>query len=421
MIAADAMSLRILLSDLEKFYCEKSLPVLDYTYFDWLVDYRKEQRKSDFCAHYELSRKYWSNRLPDLPGSPLLPTISLTETVPANNVVRRHVWIDAKKRKILEQTASRYEITMAFSLASAFAEIVTAFSDIPDFIVNLPLFNRQPLHHQVEHLVGDFTSSVLLAWNGNCPGSFCERARRFQQRFHEDVVYANYSGIELLRDLSRYHEEPVYAPIVFTSALGLGELFNQDVRALFGEPVWIVSQGPQVLLDIQISELNSGLLINWDAREEAFLPETLDLMFAAYVDLVEKLISQPESWLNPVGTIVSENILDKRCQLLTRTSEKSSLLHDNFFIRALQQPEYPALFGDDITLSYSCLSEWSRQIAALLVRRGMISGERVAVSLPKGPGQIAAVLGVLFAGGVYVPVGIDQPAARRQRIYQSAN
>ncbi|EMB9905293.1 amino acid adenylation domain-containing protein [Salmonella enterica] len=421
MIAADAMSLRILLSDLEKLYCEKPLPDLEYTYFAWLEDYRKEQCKPGNRAYYDLSQKYWSNRLADLPGPAQLPTISLTGSIPANNVVRRHVWIDAEKRKILEQAANRHQITMAFSLASAFAEIVTAFSDVPDFLVNLPLFNRQALHHQVEHLVGDFTSSVLLAWNGSTPGSFCERARRFQQRFHEDVIYANYSGIELLRALSRYHDEPVYAPIVFTSALGLGELFSHDVRALFGEPVWIVSQGPQVLLDIQISELNGGLLINWDAREAAFLPGTLDLMFAAYTELVEKLIIQPESWFNPVRTIVTKNVQEKRRRLLTLSSEKSSLLHDNFFIRALQNPEHPALLRDDITLSYSSLSEWSRQIAALLVRRGMLPGERVAVSLPKGPGQIAAVLGVLFAGGVYVPVGIDQPTVRRQRIYQSAN
>ncbi|MEV7028391.1 amino acid adenylation domain-containing protein, partial [Kitasatospora sp. NPDC093558] len=41
----------------------------------------------------------------------------------------------------------------------------------------------------------------------------------------------------------------------------------------------------------------------------------------------------------------------------------------------------------------------------------------VAVTLPKGPDQIAAVLGVLAAGAAYLPVGVDQPAARRERIH----
>jgi amino acid adenylation domain-containing protein len=44
----------------------------------------------------------------------------------------------------------------------------------------------------------------------------------------------------------------------------------------------------------------------------------------------------------------------------------------------------------------------------------------VGVCLPKGPDQIAAVLGVLAAGGVYVPVGVDQPGMRRATILAAA-
>ena len=39
----------------------------------------------------------------------------------------------------------------------------------------------------------------------------------------------------------------------------------------------------------------------------------------------------------------------------------------------------------------------------------MRPGDPVAITIAKGPGQIIAVLGVLAAGGVYVPVGVDQP------------
>jgi amino acid adenylation domain-containing protein len=42
------------------------------------------------------------------------------------------------------------------------------------------------------------------------------------------------------------------------------------------------------------------------------------------------------------------------------------------------------------------------------------------VTLGKGPEQVAAVLGVLAAGGTYVPVGVDQPVQRRGRIYRDA-
>lgn len=42
------------------------------------------------------------------------------------------------------------------------------------------------------------------------------------------------------------------------------------------------------------------------------------------------------------------------------------------------------------------------------------------MTLPKGTGQITAVLGVLAVGAAYAPVGVEQPAARRARIHSVA-
>uniref|UniRef100_A0A6M2DYZ0 Putative secreted protein n=1 Tax=Xenopsylla cheopis TaxID=163159 RepID=A0A6M2DYZ0_XENCH len=41
--------------------------------------------------------------------------------------------------------------------------------------------------------------------------------------------------------------------------------------------------------------------------------------------------------------------------------------------------------------------------------------------MSKGAGQLVAVLAVLLAGAVYVPVSLDQPAARREKIYADAS
>ncbi|NUU20680.1 MAG: non-ribosomal peptide synthetase, partial [Streptomycetaceae bacterium] len=43
-----------------------------------------------------------------------------------------------------------------------------------------------------------------------------------------------------------------------------------------------------------------------------------------------------------------------------------------------------------------------------------------AVTIPKGPDQVLAALGVLAAGAAYVPVGVEQPEARRARIHATA-
>ncbi|MCI4066431.1 amino acid adenylation domain-containing protein [Micromonospora sp. R77] len=68
-------------------------------------------------------------------------------------------------------------------------------------------------------------------------------------------------------------------------------------------------------------------------------------------------------------------------------------------------------------MSYGELADRALRIAGALRRHGVTPGDAVAVTVPRGVTQIAAVLGVLAAGASYVPVSVDQPAARRDRIH----
>ena len=103
----------------------------------------------------------------------------------------------------------------------------------------------------------------------------------------------------MLRDLSRHRGTPVLAPVVFTSALGLGELFCGDVTHAFGAPSWIISQGPQVSLDAQVTEFDGGVMVNWDVREDVFPAGVIDAMFAHHIDELRRLASAGDAWTRP--------------------------------------------------------------------------------------------------------------------------
>ncbi|MTE11316.1 amino acid adenylation domain-containing protein [Nocardia sp. CT2-14] len=71
-------------------------------------------------------------------------------------------------------------------------------------------------------------------------------------------------------------------------------------------------------------------------------------------------------------------------------------------------------------LTYGELAAQALAVAGALRAAGVRPGDAVAVQLPKGPEQILATAGVLAAGGVYVPIGFDQPAARRDEIARTS-
>ncbi|MEM9489589.1 MAG: AMP-binding protein, partial [Myxococcota bacterium] len=367
-------------------------------------------------------RAYWQARLDGLPPAPQLPTAPHDASVDATKVVRRHRWLAPDQVHAFEQLARRHGLTTAMALAAVFAEVLTAWSDEPRLLLNLPMFNREPLHPEVGMLVGDFTSSVLLAWDGTVAGSFAERARRLQDQFHADAEHTGYSGVDVLRDLSRLRGEQVLAPVVYTSALGLGELLPAAVREQFGTVSWIISQGPQVWLDAQVTEFDGGLLVNVDARESAFAPGVLDAMFAAHSRLLDHLLSEEDAWTQPIPALVPDEQLQVRGATAAAAATPSGRrLHDGFFAVASHKPLAPALlWGRDGAMSYGELRERALSVAGYLREQGVVTGDVVAIHLPMGTEQIAAALGVLAAGAAYLPVGLDQPRSSRERIYKAA-
>ena len=422
MLAADALSLRVLLADLAALYRgTEQLPPIAYSYRRYLADRAASKERERDRAR---DAAWWAARLPDLPGAPALP---VAQGPVRPRVTRRHHWLPPEARDALFARAHRHGVTPAMALAATYAEVLAAWSAEHRFLLNVPLFDRESLHPDVPLLVGDFTGSVLLTADMAGQDAFERRARALQERFLDDAAHASYSGVEVLRDLNRARPGGgrVLAPVVFTSALNLGELFSEDVRACFGRPVWIISQGPQVWLDAQVTELDGGLLVNWDALEQAFPEGMLDAMFAAYRTLVDSLAASDAPWGAPVPELLPQDQREARARANATDGPRTGLLlHEDFLSRAERTPDRPALlWGTDDTdgcLTYGELADRARRIAAALAAHAVGPGDRVAVCLPKGADQIAAVLGVLTAGAAYVPVGRDHPPARRDRVLSRA-
>ncbi|MEY9212482.1 amino acid adenylation domain-containing protein [Thermobifida halotolerans] len=414
MIVADALSLRVLLEDLTAAYDGRALPPLEYGFARYLA----ERARRDTPAR-DRARRWWRRRLADLPPPPELPTvIDATRPTPAGSPharsTRLHHWIDPERSRRLAERARAHGLTPAAALATAFAEVLGAWSASPRFLLNLPLFDRAPLHPDVDRVLGDFSGSVLVAADVTERLPFAQRARRTQDELRRAIDHGAYSGVEVLRDLARAAGGAVLAPVVYTSAIGLGPLFTDTVQRRFGRPSWIISQGPQVWLDAQVTELDGGLLLNWDARERVFAPGFLGAAFAAYRDLVDALVDDPDAWQTPYRPDLPE--VRRRAAAPDADLPEARTLHRAFFERAGSAPGRTALVAPDGTgTGYGELAERALRVAGALAPL-TTPGDTVAVTLPRGPEQVAAVLGVLAAGCAYLPVGADQPPARRARV-----
>ncbi len=409
----DASSLSLLAAELAALYDspDSALPPLEPTFRDYVL----AERALRGTAAYRRAEEYWRARLDTLPPAPELPLARGPAELSAPRFARRSGALDAAAWGRLRARAGRAGVSPSGVLLAAWSEALAAWSKSPRFTLCLTLFQRLPLHPEVDRLVGDFTSLTLLEVDAETPGSFEERARRLRDRLWDDLDHRIFGGVRVLRELARRRgpgAPAALAPVVFTSTLGLG---RGGAAALerFGERVFAVTQTPQVWLDHQVLERDGALIYHWDAVEELFPPGLLDDLFAAYRALLDRLAAGEAAWREPVRDLLpAAQLAARRAANDTGAPRSEERLEAPFFAAAAAHPERPAVIDPERTVTYGELARRAEDLAGRLRRRGAGRGRLVAVALEKGWRQAAAVLGILRAGAAYLPVDPELPAER---------
>ena len=178
-----------------------------------------------------------------------------------------------------------------------------------------------------------------------------------------------------------------------------------------------MSQGPQVLLDAQVTEIAGGLLLNWDVRVSDLDETTARAMFDYYVRLLGLLVDG--EWDVPAPDPVDGDVRAQRLSVeepLPDSDTFDETLHGTVFARAAQRSSTPAVITDTRTWTHGDLTDEALRVAGALTAAGVRTGDTVVVNLPKGGDQIVAALAVLAVGAAYVPIAPTQPATRRDRI-----
>ncbi|MBD8499359.1 amino acid adenylation domain-containing protein [Paenibacillus arenosi] len=175
----------------------------------------------------------------------------------------------------------------------------------------------------------------------------------------------------------------------------------------------------QVSVSCHLSEQEERVDVVWDVRNSLFSHETAACMVEAFTSLVSRFIEGEEQLPDMIPE--AQRLVRERVNA-TQVQVDAKLIHADFFAQAHDNPKRKALLWDENeieqVMTYGELSDKALRLAAFLIAKGVHRGDLVAITLPRGADQIVAVLAVLAAGAAYVPIGISQPAERRDRIYR---
>jgi len=419
LLIADFLSIQILLSELGRLYAEgpSSLAPLSLAFRDCVL----AERAQAGSASYERARSYWHERLAGLPERPDLPLLPAPRRDGRPTFRRLAFVLGRRELESLHHLAGQRGLTGSAAILAAYAEVVTRWSRSPRFTLNLTVLQRPPGHADVAHIVGDFTSVNLLEIDRSKGATLAERGSALLERLWEDMDHRQYGGVRVLRDWARERgTQSALMPVVYTSTLGLRSAAG-DGPLFDGKTVFGISQTPQVWIDCQVSETRGELHANWDVLEGVFPEGVVEAMFEAFTSLLRRMSRDPEVWdaRNPIE-LPEDQRRRRAAANATAVPLPSGLLHAPILDVCERSPDRIAVIDGETRITYRELLQRALGIADALARADVSPGSRVAVALDKGWEQVASVLGVLLCGAAYVPVDVQQPALRIQRILENA-
>jgi amino acid adenylation domain-containing protein len=365
-------------------------------------------------APTERSRKYWLDRLADLPPHPALPLAANPSAITSPRFTQYTVRLDRQDWTALKARAASAGLTPTVVLFAAYAQTLARWGAGHRFTLTTTVANRPPIHPRIADAIGNFSQTLLVEIGIDRQLGFTERAQALQARLRRDLDHRHFSGIEVLRELARLDGSgDARMPYTFNSTIGyLRDDIDGSALDLFGPEIYTSSQTPQVWLNAFAFEAHGGVVVQFDAVDGLFPDQMIGAMVSGYAELLGQLLDGP-AWSAVTFDLRPADQVARRAAVnATAGPLPDQMLTDAFTARAAAAPGAAAIITGSAVISYGELYQRAAEAASWLRARQVARDELVGLIMHAGPEQIVGILATLLAGGAYLPVDAALPAER---------
>ncbi|MEW5925955.1 MAG: amino acid adenylation domain-containing protein [Gemmatimonadota bacterium] len=413
-VVSDGWSMGVLFGELSALYAAyrqerpSPLPELPVQYPDYAV----WQRRHLSGETVERQLACWRERLADAPALLELPTDCPRPPVPAYEGSNDSVDLPGELLARLKALGRREGATLYMTLLAASQALLSKYAGSEDVVVGSPIAGRT--RGETEGLIGFFVNTLVLRTDLSGDPGFREALRRVRgvtlgAYEHQELPFEKLVA-ELQPERSLGHT-PLFQ--VMFALVRRAEPVTGLLAGLRAEPVAVEIPTVKFDLNLVFTEYPDGLQAELGYRTDLFERGTIARMLGHLRRVLEQVAGDGDPRLSAL------ELLDgaEREQVLAawnRTAREypDTPLHDLFAAWARRAPDAVAVrFGGE-TVRYGELDRRADAIARRLRSAGGGPETRVGILAEPGPALVAGVLGILRAGGAYLPLDPAYPAER---------
>ncbi|HZJ71508.1 MAG TPA: amino acid adenylation domain-containing protein, partial [Planctomycetota bacterium] len=413
-VICDGWSLGVLFRELAELYraaCEgraPELPALAVQYADFAL-WQRQALAGDALAAQLL---YWKRRL----GSDLTTLeLAADRRRPAAQSFAGACWrfrLGDELTGALESLARAEGVTLAMLLLGAFGALLARDSGQEDVAVGSPIANRT--RSELEPLIGFFANSLVLRLDLSGDPAFRELVRRVQRisldaYAHQDLPFERLVD-ELQPERSLGHN-PLFQVVFAMQDAVPAPAALPDVTLA---PLAPVVTRTRTDLELHLRPVDGGLEGLLVYATDLFDESTVARLARRYASILAGAVADPACRLSRLPVLED----DERRRILRTWNETAmpfaadACLHELIEQRAAEAPGSTALVHGSETLSYGELDERANRVAHALRAMGVGPDRLVGLCLERGTAMIVGLLGILKAGGAWLPLDPGYPRER---------
>lgn len=398
-LIADAWSMTVFVREVVACYREEALPRPALQYPDFASWQRQERDPASTARRVA----YWRAKLADLPAA---PRATRGAPRPGCRVTSRRIGDDVlvAVRALTRRTGS----TLFAAVLTAWQAVLARFAGVDDVVVLVPVDERD--RPELAEVIGFFVDLVPVRVRVDAEAPFAEALARTTIAVREALR----SKLPFQTLLDAVGGERGLAPLTpFAFALERAAAERIDLPAVEIRALTLARSTSRAALALIAAEETDGLTVRVEYDGASYEAGTAEALLD---DVIAGLARVATESGRSLGSTVPAVVTPGR----SLTGPASASVWDAVAMQAARTPNAVALRSGPETVTYAALVRRAEGVSDTLRRHRVAAGDIVAVWGERGPHLAAALLGVLRANAVYLPLDPRWPEARIAQVLEAS-
>ncbi|HEY0733698.1 MAG TPA: amino acid adenylation domain-containing protein [Herpetosiphonaceae bacterium] len=406
-LCADAVTLQLLVEELAATYAElttqeqRDVEPLQY------IDISEWQHELLEGAETQAGRDYWQQHAPTLSDQPL-PFETRDPHAAGFDPRSIASALPAESYSALAAYARQHQVAIDEVLLACWMCLFWRLTGQTRQQIGIESAGRK--YEELQSALGLFAKTIPLTCRIDPQASLTQLVARVRRTAHDVQLWEEYFAWHLVAPTS---EQQRFCPLSFR--------FGEAPRPQHAAGVTFSLATTYACVDrfklkLECVAAAAGLVttLHYDAR--LFVAADMQRLLASFQQLVASALSTPDAPVKDLEILSA----DERRQILEDFNgarvphAEIKLFHQLFEIQAARTPEHLAVLFHEQRLSYAELNARANQLAHYLLQQGVKRETPVLLCAERSAELLIGILGILKAGGVYVPLDANYPQDRLQ-------